>query len=65
MCDVPWLMVTEQPEWSEPKHGSGRKKVVDIDTIIEMHESGLSMSAIARKLGCDKSYIYRVIQEAT
>ena len=42
----------------------GRSSSIDADKIIELKNDGLGASAIAKKLGCHRDSVYRILKSA-
>jgi len=63
-CEVPWLLVTQQPEWSETRAKIGESyRSIDTDKVLELHSSGMSTTDISRELGISHTYIYKIFED--
>ena len=40
----------------------GRKPSIDVEKVRELKDGGMGASAIARKMGIDRTCVYRVLQ---
>lgn len=59
-CEVSWLWVTKQPEWTNYTR-KGRPTVVDPISIIEHYMQGMKAPAISICLGYSVATVYSVI----
>lgn len=62
-CDIGWLWITKQPEWTAVK--AGRKEDdnrIDYQMVLDLHKKGMTTAEISVELKVNHTYIYKIFE---